>query len=150
MQKIIQARFEEHLAVANAVMQSDILVQIERVASAIKIALANGKKVLFCGTPCQVTALKRAAHGREGLYTAELICHGVPSAELFKKYLSVFTLINPQIHKFTDNFRIHSQFFQFLHLLKMYLLKNVLTYLLPIPFIEKGIPSTMTARMVFL
>ena len=49
MQKIIQARFEEHLEVANAVMQSDILVQIERVASVIKIALANGKKVLFCG-----------------------------------------------------------------------------------------------------
>lgn len=50
--------------------------------------LKNGEKVLFCGTPCQVTALKRAAHGREGLYTAELICHGVPSAELFKKYLA--------------------------------------------------------------
>ena len=49
MQKIIQARFEEHLVVANAVMQSDILVQIERIASAIKTALANGKKVLFCG-----------------------------------------------------------------------------------------------------
>ena len=49
MQKIIQERFEEHLAVANAVMQSDILVQIECIASAIKTALANGKKVLFCG-----------------------------------------------------------------------------------------------------
>jgi len=49
MQKIIQERFEEHLAVANAVMQSEILVQVERVATAIKTALANGKKVLFCG-----------------------------------------------------------------------------------------------------
>lgn len=49
MQKIIQERFEEHLAVANAVMQSDILAQVERVATAIKAALANGKKVLFCG-----------------------------------------------------------------------------------------------------
>ncbi|MBR2071594.1 MAG: D-sedoheptulose 7-phosphate isomerase [Phascolarctobacterium sp.] len=49
MQKIIQERFEEHLAVANAVMQSDILEQVERVATAIKAALANGKKVLFCG-----------------------------------------------------------------------------------------------------
>lgn len=49
MQKIIQERFEEHLAVANAVMQSDILEQVERVATAIKTALANGKKVLFCG-----------------------------------------------------------------------------------------------------
>lgn len=49
MQKIIQERFEEHLAVANAVMQSDILEQVERVATAIKAALANGKKILFCG-----------------------------------------------------------------------------------------------------
>lgn len=49
MQKVIQARFEEHLEVTNAVMQSDILEQVERVATAIKAALANGKKVLFCG-----------------------------------------------------------------------------------------------------
>ena len=49
MQKIIQARFEEHLEVANAVMQSDIMEQIERVATVVKIALGNGKKVLFCG-----------------------------------------------------------------------------------------------------
>ena len=49
MKNIIQARFEEHLAVANAVMQSDILEQIERIAAVVKTALANGKKVLFCG-----------------------------------------------------------------------------------------------------
>ena len=49
MQKIIQARFEEHLEVTNAVMQSDIMEQIERVATVVKTALANGKKVLFCG-----------------------------------------------------------------------------------------------------
>ena len=49
MQNIIQKRFEEHLEVTNAIMQSDILVQVERVAVTIKTALANGKKVLFCG-----------------------------------------------------------------------------------------------------
>ena len=49
MQSIIQKRFEEHLEVTNSVMQSEILVQVERVATAIKAALANGKKVLFCG-----------------------------------------------------------------------------------------------------
>ena len=49
MKNIIQARFEEHLDVANAVMQSDILGQIERIATVVKTALANGKKVLFCG-----------------------------------------------------------------------------------------------------
>lgn len=49
MDKIIKARFEEHLAVANAVMQSDIMAQIERIGAAIKQALVNGNKVLFCG-----------------------------------------------------------------------------------------------------
>ena len=49
MKNIIQARFEEHLEVANAVMQSDILEQIERIATVVKTTLANGKKVLFCG-----------------------------------------------------------------------------------------------------
>ena len=49
MKNIIQARFEEHLEVANAVLQSDILEQIERIATVVKTALANGKKVLFCG-----------------------------------------------------------------------------------------------------
>lgn len=49
--------------------------------------LKKGEKVLFCGTPCQVTAMKRVANGKDGLYTAELICHGVPSRELFKSYL---------------------------------------------------------------
>ena len=49
MNKIIKERFEEHLAVAQLVMQSEILEQIERIALVIKQALADGKKVLFCG-----------------------------------------------------------------------------------------------------
>lgn len=49
MKKIIRQRFEEHLAVANTVMQSDILQQIERIAVVVKEALAKGNKVLFCG-----------------------------------------------------------------------------------------------------
>ncbi len=49
MQKLIEQRFLEHLEVANAVMQSGALAQIEIIAAAIKQALANGHKVLFCG-----------------------------------------------------------------------------------------------------
>lgn len=49
MEKIIRQRFEEHLEVANTVMQSNILQQIERIAAKVKEALANGNKVLFCG-----------------------------------------------------------------------------------------------------
>lgn len=49
MNKIIKARFEEHIEVAQAVMASDILEQIERIALVVKEALAKGNKVLFCG-----------------------------------------------------------------------------------------------------
>lgn len=49
MDKIIKERFEEHLAVAQLVMQSGILEQIERIGTVIKEALAKGNKVLFCG-----------------------------------------------------------------------------------------------------
>lgn len=49
MDKIIKQRFLDHLEVANAVMNSNILAQIAVVAAAIKKALAAGHKVMFCG-----------------------------------------------------------------------------------------------------
>ena len=49
MDKIIKQRFLDHLEVANAVMQSEIMGQIQIVAETIKKALAAGHKVLFCG-----------------------------------------------------------------------------------------------------
>lgn len=42
-------------------------------------------KVLFIGTPCQVAAARRLCRDNELLYTIDLICHGVPSVEMFKK-----------------------------------------------------------------
>lgn len=50
--------------------------------------LQQGKIVLFTGTPCQIAGLY-AFLGKpmEGLYTIDLICHGVPSPELFAVYL---------------------------------------------------------------
>ncbi len=53
----------------------------------IKIDLKT-KKVLFTGTPCQVSGLYAFLGGdHENLYTADIICHGVPSPLFFKKYL---------------------------------------------------------------
>lgn len=49
MNKIIKERFEEHIAVAQLVMQSEILEQVNRISKVIKEALADGNKVLFCG-----------------------------------------------------------------------------------------------------
>lgn len=53
----------------------------------IKQQLKNGREVLFTGTPCQVAALYRYLGRKIGnLYTADLLCHGVPSQYLFDKY----------------------------------------------------------------
>lgn len=55
----------------------------------IKQALEKGKKVLFSGTPCQNHAL-RLYLGKEYsfLFQIDLICHGIPSDEMLKKYLN--------------------------------------------------------------
>lgn len=49
MNKIIKERFEEHIAVAQLVMQSEILEQVNRISKVIKEAIADGNKVLLCG-----------------------------------------------------------------------------------------------------
>lgn len=51
--------------------------------------LEKGEKVFFCGTPCQVSALKNVAFEKyKGtLILADIICHGVPSQHLFDLYL---------------------------------------------------------------
>lgn len=50
--------------------------------------LELGRKVLFVSTPCQVEGLCSYLRKKyDNLYTLDLICHGVPSLELWKKYL---------------------------------------------------------------
>lgn len=59
--------------------------------SQVKRELVKGKTVLFCGTPCQVAGLK-AFLGKEKpwptLYTADLVCHGVPSEQMFRDWVA--------------------------------------------------------------
>lgn len=64
----------------------------------IKCLLKTDRKVLFFGTPCQVSGLKRFL-GREysNLITVDFICHGVPSPGVFKWYLQ------EKINKFTQS-----------------------------------------------
>lgn len=49
MKEIIRQRFLDHLAVAAAVANSDILLQIEKIALELQLALARGNKIMFCG-----------------------------------------------------------------------------------------------------
>ena len=62
-----------------------------RIGSTYKQAeelLKSGKMVLFTGTPCQIAGLYAYLRKNyENLYTQDLICHGVPSPLVWKKYL---------------------------------------------------------------
>jgi len=50
--------------------------------------LARGKRVLFCGTPCQVIGMRVYFGKNDKLILCDFICHGVPSEKCFGSYLS--------------------------------------------------------------
>lgn len=58
----------------------------------VKQFLKDGRKVLFVGLPCQVSAMKNyiGAQYEEQLYTADLICHGTPSPKILEIFLNQY------------------------------------------------------------
>ena len=66
-------------------VQSDIEYSFRQIRTFLK----EGRKVLFCGTPCQVSGLYKYLNDRynDQLITLDLVCHGVPSQLVFKVYL---------------------------------------------------------------
>jgi coenzyme F420-reducing hydrogenase beta subunit len=53
-----------------------------------KELLKEGKKILFTGVPCQIRALSYyLGRGYNNLITCETLCHGVPSPQLFYKWI---------------------------------------------------------------
>jgi len=57
------------------------------VRKAVADELSAGRDVLFCGTPCQVAAMRKAFPGATGLVTVDLLCHGTPSQDCFRAWL---------------------------------------------------------------
>lgn len=53
--------------------------------SIIKSDIKNGVITLFSGTPCQCNAVRNYIGESEFLITIEVVCHGVPSQDLFDK-----------------------------------------------------------------
>lgn len=54
----------------------------------VRSCLDEGREVLFCGTGCQVLALKRFLRkDYPSLLTVEVVCHGVPSPKVWRRYL---------------------------------------------------------------
>lgn len=53
-----------------------------------RIMLEEGRKVLFTGTACQIGGLySYLGKDYDNLITVDLICHGVPSPKLWRKYI---------------------------------------------------------------
>lgn len=84
----------EHICIDNLLdmkkIQGSKYVQsnINTTYTEAKKYLKNARWVLFTGTPCQIAGLKSYL-GKEysNLITADIICHGVPSADFFKGYI---------------------------------------------------------------
>lgn len=65
-------------------LQSSIGLSFQQVRDDLKA----GKKVLFVGTPCQIAGLRNyLKRDFEDLLLVDLVCHGVPSQQVFDAYL---------------------------------------------------------------
>lgn len=53
----------------------------------VKKYLNSDRPVLFTGTPCQVAAIHKLFGKSNNLYTLDLVCHGVPSPEVYKAFI---------------------------------------------------------------
>lgn len=70
--------------------------------SKVKEDLENGKKVIFIGTPCQVSGLKEFLRKTyENLYLVDLICHGVPTQKFLHEQLELCKIDEKKIKKIT-------------------------------------------------
>ena len=56
----------------------------------IKEDVAHGIMTLFSGTPCQCNAVRNVVGDSPLLYTVEVVCHGVPSQDLFDRSIKWF------------------------------------------------------------
>lgn len=69
-------------------VQSNIVDSLKEV----DMHLSNGRIVLFSGTACQISAIKRYVCmkknvNKNNLITVDILCHGVPSPLYFEKYV---------------------------------------------------------------
>lgn len=66
-----------------------VFVDADGIYRQIKNRLSKGQKVLFIGLPCHVAGLYSYLRGKnEGLYTVDIICHGLAPYEYLRQHIS--------------------------------------------------------------
>jgi len=58
-----------------------------RMVPALAEAASYGGKLVVFGTPCQIAAARNVLNGDDRAVYIDLICHGVPSRHLYRRYL---------------------------------------------------------------
>lgn len=113
---VFGARFNEKLEVVHDYIETEedinlfmgskyVQSNINNTYKKAKKFLLENKLVLFTGTPCQIEGLlKFLGKDYENLYTQDIICHGVPSPKLWRKYLEFLKQENGEV-PITVNFR---------------------------------------------
>lgn len=93
------AAFDKNFKVCHMAAESTLEVQKFRsskyvqsdlgdIFTAVEKNLKNSRLICFSGTPCQIEGLKRFLNKEyDNLITVDLVCHGVPSPDLWEQYL---------------------------------------------------------------
>ena len=83
--KIVKNKNDLSILLKSKYVQSDTL----GIYQSIKNLLISGEKVLFSGTPCQVSALKNYLPDKylKNIILIDIVCHGVPSQKVFDMYI---------------------------------------------------------------
>lgn len=80
---------EELVDIAKLQGSKYVQSKVESTYIEVKKRIENGQKVVFSGTPCQIAGLKSyLKKDYDNLLTVDILCHGVPSEKLWKKYVA--------------------------------------------------------------
>lgn len=83
-QVLIDNKLELHKLRGSKYLQSDFTGFYK----SVKDYLKEGRKVLICGSPCQMAAIRSYLRkDYENLFILDYICRGIPSTKIFMKYL---------------------------------------------------------------
>ena len=86
--KVIHQKVEDLSQLEQIKRTKYVQSDMSGIYNSIEMNLRENRWVLFCGTPCQVQALKLFLNRQyERLILVDLVCYGVPSPGVWKKYV---------------------------------------------------------------
>lgn len=86
----------DEVSIENIFRSKYVQSRIGKTYTKIKeILVSTERKVLFCGTPCQIEGLKKFLKKEyKNLITVDFVCHGVPSPGVFREVLQAEEIKN--------------------------------------------------------